>query len=148
MTRFSDNIYTGLVAITTAQSSIGSGVFCKVIRFTGGGNQTATITIPSQVQNLDAKLHILSNGSATTSDKINVSAAGNAIISLSQFGSANGILSAGGLAGLGVVTVKASAVANLNTQDEVTLTCVLSSVDTATDYKLQLIFNRVNNGVG
>jgi hypothetical protein len=111
MTRFSDNLYSGQQAITSALSSKSPVVLCKTHRIAGGtSGSTVTGTFPIGTQNLDAKLYILLNASATVSDKITVSAGGVDLITLTQFGSASGVLRST-TTGLGVLTTTASACA-------------------------------------
>lgn len=152
MTRYSDNIYSGMQAPTSAASSKSPVQLCKTYRFTqtaGGGTTvvTRTGTFPIGTQNLDAKLYILNQASATVSDKITVSASGVDFITITGIGSATGVLRQT-QAGLGTLTVVASAVANIAgaAVSELTysVTFVPVSASKSTDYQLWLTFNRAD----
>lgn len=144
MTTFGDNIQTGLEALTSGQSSIAGAGYTRTFRFTGGGAATQQFVLPAGVQNLDAKLFILQQGSAATTDKITVSAGGQDYHTFTSFGSALGIVRLTTV-GLGTLTSVASACANLSTTAEVSAAITLASTDTATDYQVQLFFNRVRS---
>jgi NADH:ubiquinone oxidoreductase subunit F (NADH-binding) len=142
MTTFSDNVYSGSQALTSALSSQSEVSLSRTFRFTGGGAQTQTFVFPTGVQNLNASCYIIQDGSAATTDTITVSAAGTDFITFSSMGSAAGLVETT-LAGLGTKTVVASAASNLSTTAEVSAAITLNSVDTATDYQVQLRFNRL-----
>lgn len=142
MTRYSDNIYSGAQGLTSATSSKSAVGLTKTFRFSGGSG-TRNFVLPSGVQNLDAKCYILAQGSAATSDSITVSANGTNLITFSGMGSATGVVRQT-TAGLGTLTVVASACANLNANAEVSAAITLASVDTAADYQVQLFFNRAD----
>lgn len=142
MTAFGDNIYSGLIAATSGLSSFSSTVFNRTFRFTGGGAATQTFVLPTGVQNLNATCYIIQDGSAATSDSITVSAGGTTLITFSSMGSATGLVETT-LAALGTKTVVASACANLSTTAEVSAALTLASTDTATDYQVNLTFNRL-----
>lgn len=153
MTRFSDNIYTGNQAVTSALSSRSPALFCKTHRFTqpatGGATvQTQTGTFPVGTQNLDAKLFIMANGSATVSDKITVSAGGANLVQMTAFGSASGVLRVT-TAALGVLTNFASAAAVLtgaaSSELSYSVTFLPVSASQSTSYQLQLNFSRVDS---
>ncbi len=94
MTQFSDNVYSGFIGLTSATSSISPVVLSKTYNFNSTvGSRTATGTLPPGVQNLDARIYITQQGSATASDKITVSAGGTDLITIDQFGSATGVAS-------------------------------------------------------
>jgi len=150
MTIFGDNIYSGNQAITSALQSVSPVQLTRVHTFaqpaTGGAVAvTQTGTFPQGTQNLDAKLFILVNGSATVSDKITVSAAGTNLLSFTAFGSAGGIVRQTTV-GLGTYTPIASAcavvtgAANADLSYSVTFLPVSASISTS--YQLQLVFNR------
>jgi predicted nucleotidyltransferase len=143
MTRFSDNIYSGYQGLTSATSSKSAVGLTKTFRFTGGGAATKNFVLPVGVQNFDAKCYIMAQGSAATSDKITVSAGGVDLITFSAMGSATGVVRQTTTA-LGTMTVVASACANLSTTAEVSAAVTLASVDTATDYQVQISFNRAD----
>lgn len=154
MTRYSDNILSGFQAITSALSSQSAVVLRKTHRFTNASpavGSTQTGVFPPNAQNLTGSLYIIVNGSATVSDKITVSAAGVNLITFSSFGSAGGFFS-GTTAGLGTVTVVASAAANVaaptsaNNGGEIpySVTFLPSSASRSTDYQLILSFNRAD----
>lgn len=153
MTRFNDNIYSGAQAITSALSSKSPVQLCKSYRFTqpaAGTGTTATTftgTFPVGTQNLDAKLYIMANASATVSDKITVSAGGTNLIAITGFGSASGVLR-GTTAGLGTLTTTASACAVVagaaSSELSYSVTFLPVSASRSTDYQLWLTFNRVD----
>lgn len=142
MTSFQDNIMTGALALTSGQSSLSPVRVSRTFRFTGGGAQTQTFVLPIGTQNLDAKVYILANGSAATSDKITVSAAAVDYINITSMGSAVGVLRST-TAGLGTLATIASACANLSTTAEVSAALTLLSTDIATDYQVEIMFSRL-----
>lgn len=148
MTTFGDNIYSGSDAITSAAASRSAVQLCKTHRFTGGAAQTLTGTFPIGTINLDAKLYILLNASATVSDKITVSAGGVDFITITQFGSASGILRST-TTGLGVLTATASACAVVagaaNAELTYSVTYPANTAATGADYQLWLTFNRADS---
>ncbi len=144
MTRFTDNIYTGAQAITSATSSKSPVMICKTHRFpVGVTSSTISGTFPIGTQNLDAKLYILAQGSAATSDKITVSAGGTNLLSFTSFGSAIGIVRQT-TTSLGTYAPIASACAVVAgaASAELAYSVTLLSVDAAADYQLQLMFSR------
>jgi hypothetical protein len=144
MTGFADNIYSGSVALTSALSSQSEVELSRTFRFTGGGAQTQTFVFPTGVQNLNATCYIIQDGSAATTDSITVSAGGTTLLTFSSMGSALGVVETT-LAGLGTKVINASAAANLSTTAEVSAALTLNSTDTATDYQVQLRFNRLRD---
>jgi hypothetical protein len=142
MTGFADNITSGLNALTSGQSSNSPVQLSRTFRFTGGGTTNQSFVLPTGVQNLDAKCYILQQGSAATSDAITVSAGGTTLLTFSSMGSALGVVRQT-TAGLGTLTVVASACANLSTTAEVSADIKIASVDTATDYQVELMFTRL-----
>lgn len=150
MTRFADNIECGLITISSATDSRAAVQLTRTHRFTGGGNQTWNGIFPSNTQGLDANLYIIANGSATTSDimTLTTSAGTSPLGSITAIGSATGLLRVS-TTGLGVLTIIASAAHSIGpstlTEVEVPFRVVLSSVDTATDYRLELTFRRSLN---
>lgn len=146
MTSWRDNIYSGAPALTSAQSSLSPTRFCRTFRF--AGNATQTFVLPTGVQNLDAKLYIIANGSGATTDSMTVSAGGTNLITITSFGSASGVLRAT-TAGLGTLTTIASACADLSATAEVSAAVTLASVDQAAVYQLELTYSRLrSNTVG
>lgn len=141
MTTFGDNVYTGLKALTSGQSSQVPAQFCSTIRFTGGGAQTKTVVLPTGCQNLNAICYIIADGTAATTDSITVSAGGTTLITFSSMGSAAGVVEVT-TAALGTKVVVASACANLSLTAETTVAATLASTDTVTDYQVYLTFNR------
>jgi len=142
MTNYADNIYSGLQAITSGLSSQAEVALCRTFRFTGGGAATQTFVLPTGVQNINATCYIIQDGSAATSDSITVSAAGVDFVTFSSMGSAAGVVEIT-TAALGTKTIVASAAANLSTTAEVSAAITLNSTDTATDYQVQIRFNRL-----
>lgn len=144
MTGFADNIYSGLVALTSGQSSESPVQLCRTFRFTGANAATQQFVLPSGVQNLDAKCYIMAQGSGATTDKITVSAGGTDLITFSSMGSATGVVRQTTTA-LGTLTVVASACANLSTTSEVSAAITIASVDLAAEYQVELMFSRVRS---
>lgn len=147
MTRFADGIESGLITISSATDSRAAVQLTRTHRFTGGGNQTWNGVFPSNTQGIDANIYIIANGSATTSDTITLttSAGTTPLGSITAIGSATGLLRVT-TAGLGVLNIIASAAHSVGpvtlSDIEVPFRVVLSSVDTATDYRLELTFRR------
>jgi hypothetical protein len=145
MTRFTDNIYSGNQAIVSAQASRSPVRLSRTHRFNGGTSGTQTGTFPIGTQNLDAKLYILANASATVSDKITVSAGGTNLITITQFGSASGVLRST-TTGLGVLTTTASACAVVAgaaaAELSYSVTLLAGTDSTGSDYQLEIVFNR------
>lgn len=158
MTRYSDNIYSGFQASTSAASSKSPVSLHKVHRFTqpsGGGANAVTLsgTFPPGTENITTNLWIMNQStSASTSDKITVSAGGTNLITYTAIGSATGILSTSTVAGLGAVTVVASACAippvptSTNNGGEIpySVTFLPVSASKGTDYRLRINFNRAD----
>lgn len=143
MTSFADVIQTGnAIALTSGQSSLAPTLHSRTFRFTGGGAQTQTFVLPTGVQNVDAKLYIIQDGSAATSDAITVSAGGVDLINITSFGSTAGLLR-NTTAALGTLSTIASACANLSTTAEVSAAATLASTDVGTDYQLVIEFSRL-----
>lgn len=147
MTTFGDGIESGNYGLTSAQATRAHVTLRRYRRFIGGGNQTWTGFLPYGATGFTASLHINSQGSATTSDRIVISssAGSTTLWTISSIGSANGILGSQTVAGLGTVTpvVSACAVVSPNVESaDVPFQVILSSVDTATDYSLFLNFIR------
>lgn len=159
MTRYSDNISSGFQAVTSALSSKSVVSLHKVHRFTqpsGGGAtpQTVTGTFPPGIENITANLWIMNQStSASTSDKITVSAGGTNLITYTAMGSATGILGTSTVAGLGTVAVVASACAippvpaSTNNGGEIpyAVTFLPVSASKGTDYRLRINFNRADS---
>lgn len=146
MTRFTDNVESGTLGLTSAQSTRASVLLTRQRRFTGGGNQTWTGFLPYGAMGLNASLFIMANGSATTSDRmvISTSAGSTPLVTFSSMGSATGLLT-GTMVGLGVKTVVASAAFVIGPNIEgadVPFQVILSSTDTLTDYGLEIFFRR------
>lgn len=150
MTTFGDNIYSGNLAVTSALSSTSPVHLTRTHRFVTVGGATPitqTGTFPQGVTNLDAKLFIIANGSATVSDKITVSAGGVNLIQITQFGSTSGVLRST-TTGLGVLTTFASAtcpVAGAAAAElSYSITYLPASASNAVSTQLQLSFSRVD----
>lgn len=156
MTRYSDNIYSGFDAVTSALSSRSSVTLTKSYDFAGNGTATAvtrTGVFPPNTQNVMAELYVTQQGSANVSNKITVSAGGFNMTVIDQFGSA---------AGMGFQTTTsfarftpiASAMANppvptgANNGGEVPFAVTFLPVtdDTTGTYRLVLNFNRSDTG--
>lgn len=151
MTTFSDNILSGTLAITSALSSVSPVELRQIYRIPGGAAVNIASTFPQGTQNLDAKLYIMLNASATVSDKITVSAGGIDLITITQFGSAAGVLRQT-TTGLGVLTVVASACGLMtpaaNTDLAFNIAYPANTQATGADYQLVLTFNRADRSFG
>lgn len=146
MTLFGDNVESGILGLTSAQSTRAAVQLERYRRFTGGGNQTWNGFFPYGSIGVDAKLYINANGSAATSDTITIttSAGGTILGSITSIGSATGVLRSTTV-GLGALTMRASACTQVGPNVEgadVPFQIILSSVDTATDYTLLIDFRR------
>lgn len=151
MTVFSDNIYTGNLAATSAASSKSRATYCRVHRFTGGGSSTQTGTFPQGTMMLDAKVWILAQtASAATATRFTVSAGGVNLIAVTGIGSALGVLRTT-TAGLGVITNTASATSILtgaaSSELSYSVTMVGASGDTTGDFHVALEFTRRDTDV-
>lgn len=149
MTRYSDPIESGMVGLTSAQSTKAHVELVRVRRFNGGGNITWTGVFPYGARCVDAKLFIAANGSTATTDTFTIStSAGSTVLgTISSVGSATGVLRAT-TTGLGVISMRASACVQTGPNTEgtdVPFQVIMSSVDTATDYTLLLTFFRSFN---
>ncbi len=147
MTRYSDNIYSGQQAVTSALSSKSAVVLTKTHRFLST-SVTQTGTFPIGTSNLDAKVWINSStASAATAARMTVSAGGTNFIAITGIGSALGVLRAT-TAGLGVITNTASATTVLtgaaSSELSYAVTYVKASGDTTGDFTLQLTFSRAD----
>lgn len=151
MTRYSDNIYTGNNAITSALSSRSAVVINKTYNFSAAaGSGTQTGTFPANTQNLRAILYITAQGSATSSDKLTVSAGGTDLITITSFGSSSG-LAFQTTTSLATFTVVASACASPpvpspNDHGEIpfSITYLKSSANKTGSLQLELIYNRAD----
>lgn len=155
MTRYSDNIYSGFQALTSATSSKSPVVLRKVYNFSGAGNATAVTrngVFPPNAQNLTARIFITQQASATVSDKITVSAGGFDLVTITSFGSATGV--AGDTkVGVATFTYIASACAsipvpstNQTNGGEIpfAVTFLPVSADKTGTYQVELSFNRAD----
>lgn len=158
MTSFKDNIYSGNIATTSANSSLSFVRLGKTFTFSGAGNTTAVTrnaTFPPNAENVQATLYILNAASATVSNKITVSAGGNNLVVIDQFGSAQGIGSAS-TTSLMRVTPVVSAMAQpvapspSNNGGEIpyAVTFVPVSADKIGTYQLLITYNRADTTWG
>lgn len=96
MTVFKDNVGSGNIATTSATSSVGWMRMERTFMFAGAGSTTAVTrsgVFPPNTENVMTTLYITNAASATVSNKITVSAGGNNLVVIDQFGSATGIAS-------------------------------------------------------
>lgn len=158
MTSFKDNIYSGNIATTSANSSQSVVLMGKTHRWSATGGTTPvtqTGTFPPNTENLTVYLYVIQNGSATVSNKITVSAGGTNLVVIDQFGSATG-QSGGTLTSFARFTYVASACAQVgapvsaNNGGEIpyALTFVPASADKTGQYQVRLTFNRVDTTWG
>lgn len=144
MTRFSDNIYTGNDALTSAKASRSGAEFGKTFRFSGAAS-TQEFVLPVGTQNLTSRLYIIQDGSAAATNSITVSAGGQTLLTYSSFGSAGGYVGDATVAGVGTFTAIASAMANLSATAEVTCNATYASTDAAVDCQVRIVFSRSDN---
>lgn len=158
MTSFKDNIYCGNIATTSGNSSQSVVTLRRTHKFTAVGGTapiTATGTFPPNTENLTGYLFVVANGSATVSNKITVSAGGNNLFVVDQFGSAGG-QSGGSLAGFCRFTYFSSACASpvaptpsVNGGEiPYAVTFVPVSADKTGVYQMHITFNRVDTTWG
>lgn len=154
MTSFKDNLYTGNMALTSATSSLSPVRLTKTFNFSGNGTATAvtrSAVFPPNTENIQTTLYVTNAGSANVSNKITVSAGGNNITVIDQFGSALGIGSAS-LAAFGRFTPIVSAMAAPTAPAVVTnngeipfsVTFLPVTDDTTGTYQLHISFNRAD----
>lgn len=141
MTGFSDNIYSGNLAVTSGAASYAPVTLNRTLRFSGASG-TQQFVLPAGVQNLDAKLYIETNGSAATTNSLVVSAGGTTLLTFSSFGSAGGIVRST-TAALGTYVPIASACANLSTTAEVSAAATYVTTDQAAVVQIMLSFSRL-----
>lgn len=142
-TNFDGPLQVGLPALTSGASSIASLVYSRAVPITGAtGSQT--VVLPAGVECLDAKLYVLTAGSAAASDDIVVSAGGVNFVTFDAIGSAVGVLRAT-TTGLGILTTASAAATGITSTTETTLNIATTKSDAATSYHLQLIFSRVRD---
>lgn len=155
MTSFKDNIFSGNIATTSANSSQSSVVLTRTHKFSAIGGTTAitqTGTFPPNTQNVTGELYIIQNASATVSDKITVSAGGTNLFTVDQFGSAGGYIPAVTVASVGRFTMIASACAappapspsNNGGEIPYAVTFLPVSADKTGVYQLCITFNRAD----
>lgn len=158
MTSFKDNIYCGNIATTSANSSQSFVRLGKTFNFAGNGTATAvtrSATLPPNAENVMATLYVTNAGSANVSNKITVSAGGNNLLVIDQFGSAAGIASAT-LAAFARFTPVVSAMASpaapaaSTNGGEIPFSVTFLPVtdDTTGTYQVHLSFNRVDTTWG
>lgn len=158
MTSYKDNIYSGNIATTSANSSQSVVLLGRTHRWSATGGTTPTTltgTFPPNTENLTAYLFVIQNGSATVSNKITVSAGGVNLVTIDQFGSAVG-QSGATLTSFARFTYVASACAQVpapasaNNGGEIpySLTFVPVSSDKTGQYQVRLTFNRVDTTWG
>lgn len=154
MTSFKDNIYSGNIATTSANSSLSVVRLGKTFNFAGNGTATAVTrsgVFPPNVENVTTTLYVTNAGSANVSNKITVSAGGNNLTVIDQFGSAQGI-SGATLTSFGrftpVVSAMASPVApaTSNNGGEIPYSVTFLPVtdDDRGTYQLHIQFNRAD----
>lgn len=153
MTRYSDNILSGFQAITSGLSSMSSVTLRKTHKFTAVGGTVAitqTGTMPPNTENLSGYLFIIANASATVSNKMTVSAGGNNLFVIDQFGSAQG-QGGGSATSFARFTYQASACATVappatgqtnGGEIPYAITFVPVSADKTGIYQVHLTFNR------
>lgn len=155
MTRYSDNIYSGFQAVTSATSSKSPVMLNRTHNFAGAGNGTAVTksgVFPPGSQNLTATLYITNAASATVSDKITVSAGGFTLVTITSFGSTAGVASYT-TTGVATITYIASACASIpvpastNNGGDIpySVTFLPVSADKVGTYQLVLDFSRADS---
>lgn len=154
MTSFKDNLYTGNLALTSATSSLSPVRLSKTFTFSGNGSATQvtrSAVFPPNTENVIATLYVTNAGSANVSNKITVSAGGNTLVTLDQFGSAVGIGSASLAAFLRVTPIVSAmasptAPATSTNGGEIPFAVTFLPVtdDTTGTYQLHISFNRAD----
>lgn len=158
MTSYKDNIFSGNIATTSANSSQSPVLLGRTHRWSAAGGTAAitqTGTFPPNTENLTAYLFVIQNGSATVSNKVTVSAGGTNLVVIDQFGSAVG-QSGATLTSFARFAYVASACAQVPAPAASTnggeipysLTFVPASADKTGQYQVRLTFNRVDTTWG
>lgn len=158
MTVFKDNVGSGNIAVTSATSSVGWMRMVKTFNFAGNGSATAVTrsgVFPPNAENVQTTLYITNAGSANVSNKITVSAGGNNLVVIDQFGSAAGIGSAT-TTSLMRVTPVVSAMASPTApapsvnggEIPYSVTFLPVTDDTTGTYQLMVTFNRADTTWG
>lgn len=152
MTTFKDNIGSGSIATTSANSSVGWCRYGKTYNFAGNGAAVAVTrsgVFPPNTENVVVTLFVTNAGSANVSNKITVSAGGNNLLVIDQFGSAQGVGSASATSFARftpVVSAMAAPVvpANANNGGEIPFAVTFLPVtdDTTGTYQLLISYNR------
>lgn len=147
MTLYADGIESGILGVTSGLSTRSHMAVTRYRNFVGGGNQTWTGFFPYGSLMFHTRLHINAQGSATTSDRmtISTSAGSTTLVTYSSMGSATGMVGNSTITSLATVVNVTSACSKLGPNvegAEIPFQVILSSVDTATDYSLQLEFVR------
>lgn len=150
MTRYSDNIYSGYQAATSALSSKSIVALHKTYFVSAGTGVTATIpgTFPPGTENITANVFVTQQGAATTNDNIilyvNGSAAnGQKVLSFLAIGSAAVRLNNPVFITSAAASPQPPAT-NVTNGGEIPFKIIVSSVSTAS-YKISIAFNRVDS---
>lgn len=148
MTSFKDNIGSGNIATTSANSSLGWAELTKTYFVSAGAGVNVTIpgVFPPNTQNITAAVYVVQQGAATTNDNINLyvngsAANGQKILTFSAIGSA-----AVRLAPTSYITSAAAnppVPAQSNNGGEIPFKAIVSSVSTAS-YQIKIIYNRAD----
>ena len=148
MTRFSDNIYSGFQAPTSAASSKSAVILRKSYFVSAGSAVTQVIagTMPPNAQNITGAVYVVQAGAATTNDNIilytNGSAAnGQKVLSFLAIGSAANQRYAPTTYVTSAAASPQPPATNANNGGEIPFKFVVSSVSTAS-YKIILDFDR------
>lgn len=149
MTLYADGLESGLLGLSSAQSTRAGAIVTRQRLFAAGGtNQTWTGFFPYDAVGISATLYIMGQGAATQSDTmvISTSAGSTPLITFSSMGSSQGIV-AGNTVGLGLRTVVASAcfrpapVTNPE-GSEIPFRVILSGDAQSPEYGLSITFRR------
>lgn len=150
MTRYSDNIYSGFQAPTSAQSSKSAVLLCKTYFVSAGTTVTSVIpgTFPPNTVNINAAVYVVQQGAATTSDNIilytNGSASnGQKVLSFLAIGSAANVRSAPTSYITSAAAMPQPPATNQQNGGEIPFKFVVSSTSTAS-YQIHLTFNRLD----
>jgi len=149
MTLFADGLESGILGLTSAQSTRAGTVLARQRLFSAGqGNQTWTGFLPYDAVTVMSQLFIMGQGSAAQSDTLTIStsAGSTTLYTFSAFGSAQGLL-AGTTVGLGTRTVNASAAfrpaPSTNPEGaDIPFRALLSATDTSPEYGLTITYRR------
>jgi hypothetical protein len=150
MSRWSDNLYSGYQAISSALSSKSPVLLCKSYYVSGGAGVTVKIpgTFPPGTQNINATVYVVQQGAATTNDNItlytNGSAAnGQKVLQFLALGSAANVRAAPSSYIASAAAFPQPPATNQTNGGEIPFEIIVSSTSTAA-YSVRIDFNRAD----